>query len=263
MFPVLFKIGPLTLHTYGLLVAIGVFVGMRMIITLAALDGYSGKEFEDSLYNLFLLFAISGLAGGRALYVILNWREFVGDLAGIFKVWQGGLVSYGGLLGAFTGFFIWTRKNKNMPWKKICDWFSPSLAFGHALGRLGCLFAGCCYGKPTQGPLGIIFTDPQSLAPLGIPLHPTQIYEFMFLVLLGTFLLRKTINATKSTSRTDGNIFVLYLAFYSAGRFLIEFLRGDDPRVWGLTPGQMASILTFAFSISMRVWLTKKQAIRS
>ena len=255
MFPILYKIGPLTFHTYGLFVALGVFAGIKIAVWLAERDGFKSKEIEESLYSLFFYFVMGGLLGGRLLYVLVHWDEFSGDSAGIFKIWQGGLVSYGGLSGALAGFLIWHKKNWALPWKKIADWLSPSIAFGHALGRLGCFSAGCCYGKPTEEPWSVVFTDPLSLAPLGIPLHPTQIYEFVFLVLLGVFLLMRLAHLMKSATRIDGIVFADYLALYSAGRFCIEFFRNDDPRFWGLTPGQIASLLTFAASIFLRMRL--------
>lgn len=259
MFPVLLRIGPFTFHTYGLLVALGVLLGSKIAIGLACREGFEREKVEEPFYQFLFYFVVGGIVGGRLFYVLLYWQEFSEHYAGIFKIWQGGLVSYGGLLGAGTGFFFWYRKNKIFPWAKFVDWLAPALAFGHALGRLGCFSAGCCYGTPTEKPWGIVFTHPQSLAPLDIPLHPTQLYEFIFLIFLGFFLLWKSDRKKFSPRRADGHLFADYLTFYPIGRFTIEFFRGDDPRIWGLTPGQLMSLFILALSVFFRRALDKKK----
>src|SRR5438105_231739 len=118
MFPILFRIGPFTLHTYGLFVALGVFAGLKITLRLAALDGYHSKETEESFYSLMVYLVLGGLAGARLLYIAIHWREFAGDLPGLFKIWEGGLVSYGGLGGALIGFSIWNQKQRLIPWRK-------------------------------------------------------------------------------------------------------------------------------------------------
>lgn len=257
MFPQLFSIGPVTFHTYGLLVALGALAGIKITIILAARDGYNQKGVDEALYSLLLYVVISGLFGARLLYILVHWHEFSGDLAGIFMIWQGGLVSYGGLAGGLFGISIWHTKNRNIPLRNLLDWIAPSIALAHALGRLGCFSAGCCYGRTTHSILGVIFTHPQSLAPLGFPLHPTQLYEFIFLIFLGLYLLQKF----KPSERIKGLLFADYLSIYSTGRFVIGFFRGDDPRFWGLTPGQIASILTLIASLFIRSYLKRTQQI--
>ena len=258
MFPVLIEIGPFTFYTYGLFVALGLFTGVRIAIFMAAREGFQGKDVEDAFYTLLFYFAVGGLLGGRLLYALIHSREFAGDPLSVLKVWQGGLVSYGGLAGGFAGFLVWQRKHAFAGWKKMADWVSPSIVFGHALGRLGCLFAGCCFGRPTGLPWGLVFTNPRALAPLGIPLHPTQIYEFGFLSLAGIFLLKRY-SLLKRSGRPDGTLFADYLTLYSAGRFAIEFFRGDDPRFWGLSPGQIASLAVFAGSFVFRIFFLDKR----
>lgn len=256
MFPILFNLGPFTLHTYGLFVALGVLLGIHIAVRLAMMEGFEREKIENALYSLLFFLVVGGIIGGRIFYVVVYRHEFSGDILEIFKVWQGGLVSYGGLLGAFAGFFLWYKKSKIFPWKKVVDWLAPSLAFGHALGRLGCFFAGCCYGLPTDRPWGIVFSDSQTLAPIGFPLHPTQLYEFVFLTFLGLFLWWRFIKLKRmSIVKIDGVIFADYLILYSVGRFLIEFFRGDDPRVLGMTPGQMMSILVLIASGFFRFFL--------
>ena len=245
MFPILFRIGPFTLHTYGLLVAAGILAGMAVIQRQAARDGLTGEPVRESLSRLALFLVLGGLVGARAFYAFTHRSEFESWMD-IFKVWEGGLVFYGGVLGALAGFFFWNRsKPFAADWKTVLDWIAPALAFGHALGRLGCFSAGCCYGGPTDAPWGVVFSHPESLAPLGIPLHPTQIYEALFVTALGICLLQRR-------PKLPGAVFAEYLILYSAGRFALEFFRADDPRAWGLTPAQFTGAFVLIFSLAWR-----------
>ena len=250
-----FEWGPITLHTYGLLVGIGIYFGMRLLVWQAKQDGVSGPQHEDSFYQLFYL-VICGLLGGRIFHVVIYRDEFAGDWLGIFKVWRGGLVSYGGLIGVAAGFGLWYRKHREHNWKKVLDWLAASMAFAHAVGRLGCFFAGCCYGTPADLPWCVVFTDPQSLARLDIPLHPTQIYESVFLFALGAFLLALN-NMKRRRHMRDGLIFANYLFIYSIARFLLEYVRGDYLGNMLLTSGQTMSLAVMALSAGLTIYLTR------
>jgi phosphatidylglycerol:prolipoprotein diacylglycerol transferase len=173
----------------------------------------------------------------------------------IFKVWQGGLVYYGGFI-AVVVFTIMYCKIKNMQVLFLGDFFSPALALGHAIGRLGCFFAGCCYGKETNMSWGVVFKDKQSLAVLGEHLHPTQIYEslgnlFIFFILL--FYTKK--------ERKVGNVFAVYLILYAVLRFLVECFRGDDRGMcyFGLSISQNISIILFVVGVFI---YARKTALR-
>ena len=255
MFPILIRLGPFTLHTYGLMVALGIFAALKMLISQAAKDGYSGSEVEESLSSLVVYIAVWGILGARLFYVVTHWSEFSENLLGILKIWEGGLVFYGGFVAAAASFFVWRAQYKSIfkDWKLLADWIAPSIAFGHALGRLGCFAAGCCYGAPTSLPWAAVFTDPETLAPIGIPLHPTQIYESVFLGCLGFFLLWRLTEARKSPTRNPGSIFTDYLILYSIGRFALECFRNDEVRIAMLSPGQIVSILILAVGIMLKV----------
>ena len=186
----------------------------------------------------------SGLIGGRLFYVVNFSKYFVHDFWAVFRIWEGGLVSFGGLFGSLIGFGLWMRKHKELPWKKVLDWLAPAMALGHAIGRLGCFAAGCCHGLPTGVPWAVTFSDPESIAPLYLPLHPTQLYSAFLLTLLGGFLWLRT-----PAKKSDGSIFLTYLSLYSCGRFLIEFLR-DEPKIaLNLSVGQWVSAALFLLSI--------------
>src|SRR6266550_2203039 len=179
MFPEVFHIGGFFLPTYGLLVAIAFLTALWITGRLAAKSGLH----QESVLNLGIYCALAGIAGAKVLMIALdpavreNWHEIFSlstlQAAGIF---------YGGFLAALATAFFYMRR-KVLPWLKTADVFAPGLALGHAFGRLGCFAAGCCYGKQTSLPWGVRFSDEwaQKLSdtPLGVPLHPTQIYEFV------------------------------------------------------------------------------------
>ncbi len=244
MHPILFEFGFVKIFTYGLLVATGFFVGIY-------LAGRQGKEEgldPQKILDLSFYILIAALLGGRVLYIIVEYRYFSENPLEILKFWKGGLVFYGGLIGAFGVAFYFVVRHKLPVWK-VGDIFAPSLAIGQAIGRWGCYFAGCCYGVRTDLPWGITFTDPKSLAPLNVALHPTQIYlSINALVIFGILIwLRKR-------KSFDGQIFWTYGILYSIGRFIIEFYRGDDrgfavPEL--ISTSQFIGIFVLCFSIFM------------
>ncbi|MBI5573200.1 MAG: prolipoprotein diacylglyceryl transferase [Elusimicrobia bacterium] len=240
MYPTLFKIGFLEIHTYGVFVALGFFVGFRTLLFYGRKSNISSEIIESLTFLVFIF----SLIGARFFYVLISWQEFADNPLDILKIWQGGLVFWGGFLGgAITG-IIFSLKHKIPLWK-LADVFAPALAIGHALGRIGCFFAGCCYGRITDSFLGVVFPE-NCLAPTGIKLIPTQILSsgllFILFLILVIFWKRK---------KFDGQIFLTYTVLFSAGRFLIEFLRGDfrGNLILGITPTQIVSIMIFIVSI--------------
>jgi phosphatidylglycerol:prolipoprotein diacylglycerol transferase len=173
--------------------------------------------------EIFFYTVFSAIIGSRILFVLINFDSYREDLLQVFKIWEGGLVFYGGLIlaaGVAIGYMRWHR----LPLWKLADLFSPSIALGLVFGRIGCFLAGCCYGKETSLPWGIVFTSPDSLARLNVPLHPTQLYEAAGGLIIFFFL-----NWMAKRKTFEGQIFWLFLLLYSIARFLIEILR-DDPR---------------------------------
>ena len=233
MFPILFKIGGITLHTYGLMIALGMFLGLEYIIRRARNTGLP----QNLAVDLFFYLIVSGLVGGRVFYVVTNWQMYSANPLDIFKVWQGGMVFFGGLIFAFIGGTLFVLIKKLEFWS-TADLFAPALPLAHFFGRLGCFFAGCCYGRECHLPWAVTFKNSQSLAPLNVPLHPTQLYEaganlliFFILVLSG------------GKKHSPGKIFLLYVLLYSVMRFSLVFLRGDDRGAFffALSPAQAVS----------------------
>ena len=162
------------------------------------------------------------MIGSRLFYVIVNFNQFRSDPVDIIKIWQGGLVFYGAFLFACP-VVIYIIHKKHLPFWKTVDISAPSIAIGHAFGRLGCLFAGCCYGKACDLPWAMTFAHPQTLAPIGIPLHPTQIYAAICNLTIFIILM-----AIRSRMRFDGQLFLIYVMLYGIARSVIEIFRGDD-----------------------------------
>lgn len=254
MYPLLLKIGPLTLHTYGVLIALGFIIGIVLAVRLGEKEGIVKEKILDmGFYAL-----IAAIVGSRLLFVLIKYEYFIENPIDIFKLWEGGLVFYGGLFLAVLALLFYFKKNALPTWKTL-DVFAPSLAIGHAVGRIGCFSAGCCHGKPTDLPWGVTFNDPNSLAITGIPLHPTQLYESVAEV--GIFIYLMLLRKHKSF---DGQIALTYVLLYSIARFIIEFFRGDN-RARGFiyndfSIAQGLSVVLFLAAIIFMLLLRSKQS---
>jgi len=229
--------------TYGVMAALGLIVGLSINVRLAKSQGID----PDRAWNLGIYAILSGVLGAKILFVLQDWDRYSSHPGEVFSLatLQAGGIWYGGLIGALA-VSIWYVRHHRLPVLKTCDAFAPGVALGHAFGRLGCFAAGCCYGKHTELPWGVIFTNPVANqvvgTPLNIPLHPTQIYEF--LVELGNFFLLMWLFRRK---KFDGQVIGAYLFLYGFARYFLEFLRGDPERgmVFGgaMSMSQFVSIL--------------------
>ena len=263
MHPIAFKIFGLSVHWYGILVATGFLAGLWTAGRRAQSVGIA----PDRVYDLGPWLIVGGLAGGRILYVISYWREQFADnpFPEVFMVQHGGLVFYGGLIGATlagVGYVLW----KKLPLWKMADILAPSIALGYAFGRIGCLMNGCCYGRECDLPWGITFptthTDsyPQGHPTHGLPVHPTEVYDsalnFCFYIFLAWLFKRK---------KFDGQVFAIYLMGYAVLRSFVEYFRGDYPvhYLGGVaTPAQLLSIGIVAGGVLLFVWLRRPQEKR-
>lgn len=259
MFPELIKIGPLSIKTYGVFVAIGFISALIYCSKRAQEKGYS----KELVLDILLYIMISGIAGARITYVLQNWEFYRSNLVEIFYIWSGGLVLYGGIILATTVGIIYLRVKKQ---EVFCfaDFAAPAIFLGVFFGRIGCFFAGCCYGKPCDLPWAVTFKNTAGLAPLNVALHPTQIYEALFCGLLFAWL-HFLDKKKKSYNLVDGSIFFASLIAYGIWRFFIEFLRGDDrgPKIIGLFPSQFFSLLVVLVSIGVSYYLWQKKPGKS
>jgi phosphatidylglycerol:prolipoprotein diacylglycerol transferase len=255
MHPVLIRFGPLTIHTYGFLIAVGFLVALWLATLQAKKEGIQTGRIMDLGFYILL----AAIIGSRLFFVFLNAGHYFDRPLDIVKIWEGGLVFYGGVLLAVPVAVWYMEKNGLALWS-TADIFAPSIAIGHVFGRLGCLAAGCCHGKAADGlPWGIIFTDPECLAPTHVLLHPTQLYEsagelIIFLVLI---LLR-------SHKSFTGQLFMMYLIFYAVLRFIVEFFRGDVARgfiMGGLSVSQGISLLLFIAGLAGFIALRKRNPV--
>ncbi len=231
MHPVLFTAGPITVYTYGLFVALGLAAALVMVLRRADRAALPRAMALDLLF----LFFVAGVAGSRLFYVLQHAEDYAADPARIFALREGGLVWYGGFITAASTGLIYARVHR-WPILRLCDFFAPVVAVAHALGRLGCFFNGCCYGRITGGGWGLVFPGDTFRR------HPVQLYEAAALLVLAVALewtLRRR-------PRREGVLFIAYLAAYGVLRFLLEFLRADQVPVAGLTPPQWTSLLLIA-----------------
>lgn len=238
MHPILIELGPVTIHTYGLFVALGFLAAMAwtwLEVRKAGLD-------EELIPDFALLGLLGGLVGARLMYVALNLDFFLDHPERIVMFWKGGMVFSGGaILGAALP--IWLARRKGAPVLKWLDCVAPAAGLGQAIGRIGCFSAGCCYGAPTHSSLGVTFTDTACLAkPLGVPLHPTQLYHAAAgLACFGLIVL------SRRWLKRPGQQIGLYLVLFPVFRFIIEFFRADHRGEFGpLSATQAVAVAFFA-----------------
>jgi phosphatidylglycerol---prolipoprotein diacylglyceryl transferase len=251
VYPIFLKLGPLVIHTYGIFIALGFLTA----IILASTRAQEFKVDRDFIFDLSFWILIAAIICARAMEVLTNLTYYRIEPLRMIKIWEGGLSFYGGLAGGVLGGVLYVKHRKLSVWN-IGDLVVPYLALGQAIGRIGCFFAGCCYGKVCSASWAVHFDNPQALAPTGIALHPTQIYES-----LADFLIFLILLNVGKKREFPGQTFLLYFVLYSAVRFIIEFYRGDNPAVWyGFTLYQIISvaILVTAKTIYLIKWKKQK-----
>jgi phosphatidylglycerol---prolipoprotein diacylglyceryl transferase len=250
--PIAFHLGPLTIYWYGVLLGLAFVMGLWTASRRAPLTGIPPVKISDAVVWLI----IGAVIGARTLYVITYWRE---SFAGqpwweIFMLRRGGLVYYGGLMGASLACILFCRWHK-LPLWKVADVLAPSIALGYVFGRIGCLMNGCCYGRGCELPWAIRF--PESHSSGGAPIHPTQIYDSLLSLVLYVglaWLYRR--------KKFDGQVFAAYLMCYAVTRSIVEAFRGDYSeahRHGGLTPAHLVSIGIFMAGAVLYAVLAKKR----
>jgi phosphatidylglycerol:prolipoprotein diacylglycerol transferase len=255
MYPKLFDLGPLSIYTCGLLLAAAFLVGLQVGVVRGERRGIDrGRMMDLGIYII-----VSAFIGAKLLLVLVDFDHFAENPGDLFSLARSGGVFYGGLILA-TVVAIWYVRRHRLPVWHVADAAAPGIALGHVVGRLGCFLGGCCYGHPTDVPWAVTFTDPQAAAnvgtPLGIPLHPTQLYEAgAELLILGGLLWFE-----RKGRSFPGRTFFAYLIVYAISRFVIEFYRGD-PRgfVFGwISTSQFISLLLVPIAIVMLWWLSHR-----
>jgi phosphatidylglycerol:prolipoprotein diacylglycerol transferase len=253
MYPILFRVGGFNVYAYGFFLMVAILAGG--ILSMRRLKRGALDIPAERMIDLFFYSILSAMLGARILFVVINFDAYRENPLAILKIWEGGLVFYGGLISAF-GVAIGYMLRHRLPVWKLADLAAPSLALGLFFGRIGCFLAGCCYGKETSRPWGVVFTDPNSLAALNVSLHPTQLYEAGAALSILLFLA-----GGEKKKSFDGRTFWLFLLLYSIVRFLIEIWRGD-PRgflLGGLlSTSQGIGVLLAILSLFMLSFLSKR-----
>jgi phosphatidylglycerol:prolipoprotein diacylglycerol transferase len=253
MYPELISLGPVTVYTYGVLLAVAYLLGLQLAIARAR----RWKLNADRVLDLGIYIIIAALIGAKLMLLVTDFAQFRQSPADLLSLVRSGGVFYGGLIAA-VGVAFWYIHRHGMPFWTTCDAFAPGIALGHVTGRLGCFAAGCCYGKPTTVPWAVVFTNPLAQAnsgtPLGIPLHPTQLYEAGAELLILIILL----TTERRGHRFAGRTFWLYIILYAISRYVIEIFR-DDPRgtVFGVSTSQFISLVLAPLAIAMLIWLRR------
>lgn len=248
----LFQIGPFTVYGYGMMIAIGV---MAAWITAE----YRAKKMKMQYEHIFYLVIwclVGGMLCSKLLFWITEWKELVRNPGFMLDTIGDGFVVYGGIIGGVLAGWLYCRIKK-LNFLAYFDLVIPSVALAQGFGRIGCLLAGCCYGRETESAFSITFHDSE-FAPDNVALIPTQIYSSLLDFLNFTVLL-----AIAKRKKADGQVGACYLIFYSAGRFILEFFRGDLVRgsVGNLSTSQFISIFTFAAGIILLMRCRKSPKI--
>src|SRR5579871_3476231 len=258
MYPRLFEMGPITVYTYGLLLAAAYLLGLQLARVRAAKRGLDANRILD----LGIYIIISALVGAKLLLLVTDWSSFKADPRELLTLARSGGVFYGGLILAVI-VALWYIVRAGLPLWTTCDVFAPGIALGHVIGRFGCLFAGCCFGKPVSQAhwWTVTFTDPFAASnvgtPLGVPLYPTQLFEAGAELIILFLLLWSERKGRSFAGRT----FWLYMLLYAISRFIIEFYRGDDRGMVGMfSTSQFISLLLAPLAVFMLFWLSRTAA---
>lgn len=247
MYPILLQVGPFELRSYGVIVLLSFLAGLWLARKEAARKGLDpALMVEFSFYAL-----IGGILGARLYFIAFSDPlAYLSKPWEIFAVWHGGIGIIGALIGGFLA-AVWFCRKRRIPLLRFADILAPAAPLGQTLGQFACLANGDAYGRPTDLPWAITYTDPRSLAPLNVPLHPLELYEMgaYFVVFLIVWLTRKRF-------KTDGSSFLVYLAAFGAARFVMEFFRGQPALfVGGIPAAQVVGVALILASVIGFYWL--------
>ncbi len=231
----------------------GIFIALA-IIWIILWTGWQirkgAKISYDTLFAAALVGIPSGIVLARLLHVIDLWDYYVQNPGQI--IGGGGLTAYGAILGAALGIWIYSKFSK-LQFGYVADLVAPAVIVAQAvIGRIGCTINGCCYGLPTSLPWGIVYTHPDSLGPLGVAVHPTQVYELIFGLIVFGILLK-----LRGRFKPDGSLFLIYLSLYSLWRLATDFLRVGTPFLFGLHQAQVIAIIVLAITIPLLALRTR------
>lgn len=254
MHPELFKIGNFEIHTYGFMIMLGAVFGYFYMTSAAKKE--LGIE-KEKIQNLAIYIILAAFIGGKLLFYLENPSYYFSSWDNMKRNFRTGFVFYGSLLFAVP-IIIWYFKKEKWPLWPLMDRMAITACIIHGMGRIGCFFAGCCHGVPTDVAWGVTFTDPISQAePLHTPLHPTQLYSalLIFSILVGLIMFKRH-------KRFEGQLFFIYIILYAIGRGIIEIFRGDEERGYiidkVLSHSQFISIIVIIITVWAYLRFKKK-----
>jgi len=258
MHPVLIDLGFFPVPTYGVLLALAVVVALWTTKLRADRSGLDGTRVAD-----FALWSVIwALVGAKTLLVIVEFRRYVANPEELLGLIRAGGVFLGGFLAALAAAAVLLRRYE-LPWLPTLDVIVPSLALGQALGRVGCLTAGCCWGKACTLPWAITYTDPVARANVGTPLH-VQLHPFPAYAAIFDLGLYLALAALHRRRPVAGRVFASYLVLYGVGRFLLEWTRGDASRGFvfngALSTSQLIALMMVAAGLGLFGWTARRRA---
>jgi phosphatidylglycerol:prolipoprotein diacylglycerol transferase len=244
--PVAFTIGAFSIRWYGIMVALAIIA----LVLWAILAVKRGANLTyETVINAAIVGIPSGIIFSRLLHVIDLWDYFIehpGEIIG-----GSGLTIYGAVLGAALGIWIFSRFSK-ISFGYLADTIAPGIILAQAIGRIGCTINGCCYGVECHLPWAVVYEHVNSVGPIGVPVHPTQIYEIFYnLIVFGVLLL------LRGRFRPDGSLFLIYLTFYAVWRLGIDFIRDGTDFLFGLHEAQVISIVVLIITITLMALRTR------
>jgi len=242
--PILFSIGSFEVRWYGVMIVVAVIAAIGISLLEARRKNFS----QDAIWDIGLWMVIGGIIGARLLHVIDKWDYYIVHPDQLLNF--AGLAVWGAVLGAAVALLIYCSVRRISFWK-LGDIVAPGAIMAQAIGRIGCMINGCCYGDTCTLPISVVYRNPSSYAPQGVPLYPTQEFHLLW-NLLGfaiLWLLRKRI-------KTEGVLFLIWLIFFAVGDFAIRYFRGDtSPFMFGLPEAQVVDIAVFIAAVVMMVVL--------
>lgn len=262
MHPILLSAPFFTLYTYGLILALAYLSSLWWLFRGARREGFD----RDQVAGLGLWVIIGAIVGAKALMILRSLPYYLDHPSEFWSLGtlQSGGDFYGGFIGALFATIVFFSRHRHLPRWRIADLCGPAIALGQAIGRLGCFMAGCCYGCATDRPWGVVFTDPVAEeiigTPLGITVHPVQVYESILCFALFIFLVWLS-----RRKHFEGQIILAYSISYAVIRFVLEFFRGDSVRGFVfdglLSTSQFVALIVIA--VALPFFLFRLKASRS
>ncbi len=251
MYPILLRLDGIRIYSYGLMVAIGILAGVYVLTRLSKREGIDPHTVTDLVFYTVLV----AILGSRVGFILLEPSHYLSHPLEMVKIWDGGLVFSFGLVFGMSTLYLLSRK-RGLGFLLTADLFAPPLALGQAIGRIGCFLAGCCYGRETDSWCAVRFQDPNSLAPIGVDLYPTQLFHSFANLVIFTILL-----ILFKKRRYTGQVLGWYMILHPLQRLLIERYRGDFRGSFlgtQMTTTQFVSLMVLFAGVLLLFWLKKK-----